>query len=201
MATPLSWLKPAVIVGTLAPMAALATLAATGGLGADPIATALNRLGLLTLILLVAALLATPLKTLFGWTWPLRIRRAVGVLAFVYAFAHVALYALVDQGAALGAIWADVVKRPFITVGFAAFVLLVPLAITSTDGAVRRLGFPKWKRLHRLAYVATALGALHFFLRVKKDVTEPVIYAIIIAILFGIRMMPTSAKKTTSPAR
>lgn len=199
MAPPLKGLQPAVIVGALTPLAALGVLAFTGGLGADPIAAALNRLGLLALILLVASLLATPLKALLGWTWPLRLRRAVGVLAFVYACAHVALYALVDQGAALDAMWADIVKRPFITVGLGAFVLLIPLAVTSTDGAVRRLGFPKWKRLHRLAYVATALGALHFFLRVKKDVTEPVLYALLIGLLFAARLV--SLKTRTSPAR
>jgi sulfoxide reductase heme-binding subunit YedZ len=182
-------------------MLALAGLAASGGLGADPIAAALNRLGLLTLVLLVASLGATPLKTFIGWTWPLRLRRALGLLAFACACAHVGVYALVDQGAALMAIWADVVKRPFITVGFAAFVLLVPLALTSTDAAVRRLGFPKWKRLHRLAYLATALGALHFFWRVKKDVTEPLIYALIIAGLLGLRLISKRGKQLTSPAR
>jgi sulfoxide reductase heme-binding subunit YedZ len=189
MATPLPWLKPGLVVGALAPMAAMVALAATGSLGADPIAITLNRLGLLALILLVASLTCTPLKLFFGWTWPLRVRRALGLLAFAYASAHVLLYVLVDQGLDLRAIVADVVKRPFITVGFAAFVLLVPLAWTSTDAAVRRLGFARWQKLHRLSYLASSLGAVHFFLRVKKDVSEPVIVVMVLAGLFGVRLI------------
>jgi methionine sulfoxide reductase heme-binding subunit len=189
VATPLPWLKPGLVVGGLAPLAALAALGAAGQLGADPIATALNRLGLMALVLLLASLTCTPLKLFFGWAWPLRIRRALGLLAFTYVAAHFLLYALIDQGAKLGDLVADVVKRPFITVGFVAFVLLVPLAWTSTDAAVRRLGFVRWQRLHRLAYVATALGALHFFLRVKKDVSEPMVYIIVLLGLFGVRVI------------
>ncbi len=189
MATPLPWLKPGLVAGGLAPLAALAALGATGQLGADPIATALNRLGLMALVLLIASLTCTPLKLFFGWTWPLRIRRALGLLAFTYVAAHFLLYAVIDQGAKLGDLVADVVKRPFITVGFLAFVLLIPLAWTSTDAAVRRLGFTRWQKLHRLTYVATSLGALHFFLRVKKDVSEPLVYIIILAGLFGVRLI------------
>jgi methionine sulfoxide reductase heme-binding subunit len=183
------WLKPGVVAGALAPLVALAALGATGQLGADPIATALNRLGLMALVLLLASLTCTPLKLFFGWTWPLRLRRALGLLAFTYVTAHFLLYALIDQGAKLSELVADVVKRPFITVGFVAFVLLLPLALTSTDAAVRRLGFVRWQRLHRLAYVATALGALHFFLRVKKDVSEPLVYVIVLLGLFGMRLI------------
>lgn len=198
MSTPLPWLKPGLVVGALAPMAAMIALAATGSLGADPIAIALNRLGLLALILLVASLTCTPLKLFFGWTWPLRVRRALGLLAFAYASAHVLLYVLVDQGLDLGAIVADVVKRPFITVGFAAFVLLVPLAWTSTDAAVRRLGFARWQKLHRLSYLASSLGAVHFFLRVKKDVSEPLIVVMVLAGLFGVRLIARARSTRTA---
>jgi sulfoxide reductase heme-binding subunit YedZ len=198
MSTPLPWLKPGLVIGALAPLTALALQATTGALGADPIAIALNRLGLLALILLVASLMCTPLKLFFGWTWPLRVRRALGLLAFTYAAAHVLLYALVDQGLDLSAIVADVVKRPFITVGFVAFVLLVPLAWTSTDAAVRRLGFERWQRLHRLTYVASSLGALHFFLRVKKDVSEPLVVVLLLAGSFGLRLIARA--RSTRPA-
>ncbi len=198
MSTPLPWLKPGLVVGALAPLTALALQAATGALGADPIAIALNRLGLLALILLVASLMCTPLKLFFGWTWPLRVRRALGLLAFTYAAAHVLLYSVVDQGLELSAIVADVVKRPFITVGFVAFVLLVPLAWTSTDAAVRRLGFERWQRLHRLTYVASSLGALHFFLRVKKDVSEPLVVVLLLAGSFGLRLIARA--RSTRPA-
>jgi sulfoxide reductase heme-binding subunit YedZ len=169
------------------PLAALALAAARGQLGADPIAAAMNQLGLLALVLLVASLAATPLKVLSGWTWPIRIRKALGLLAFAYACAHLLTYAGLDQGLDLGAIYGDITKRPFILAGFAAFTLLVPLAVTSTARMLKRLGFVWWKRLHRLAYVAGTLGVVHFFLRVKKDATEPLIYGALLALLFAVR--------------
>jgi methionine sulfoxide reductase heme-binding subunit len=185
---PLPWLKPGVFAGALVPLAAIALRAWQGRLGANPIAEALNELGLLALVFLVAALACTPAKTLLGWTWPVRLRRMLGLFAFFYACVHVLTYSGVDQGLDWAAIWKDVTKRKFIFVGFAAFVLLVPLAVTSTQASVRRLGFVRWKRLHRLAYVATALAAVHFFLRVKKDVREPLVYAVVLAALLAARV-------------
>jgi len=185
---PLPWLKPGVFAGALVPLAAIIVRGAQGGLGANPIDQALNQLGLVALIFLVAALACTPLKTLFGWTWPIRLRRMLGLFAFFYALLHVLTYSGLDQGLAWAAIWKDVTKRKFIFVGFAAFVLLIPLAATSTAGAVKRLGFARWKLLHRLAYVAAALGAIHFFLRVKKDVREPLVYAAVLGALLLIRL-------------
>lgn len=185
---PLPWLKPGVFAGALVPLVAIVVRGMQGNLGANPIAQALNQLGLVALVFLVAALACTPMKTLFGWTWPIRLRRMLGLFAFFYALLHVLTYAGLDQGLDWAAIWKDVSKRRFIFVGFAAFVLLVPLAATSTAGAVRRLGFARWKRLHRLAYLAPALGAIHFFLRVKKDVREPLAYAALLALLLLIRV-------------
>ena len=184
----LPWLKPGVFAGALVPLAAIIVRGAQGGLGANPIDQALNQLGLVALIFLVAALACTPLKTLFGWTWPIRLRRMLGLFAFFYALLHVLTYSGLDQGLAWAAIWKDVTKRKFIFVGFAAFVLLIPLAATSTAGAVKRLGFARWKLLHRLAYVAAALGAIHFFLRVKKDVREPLAYALVLCALLLVRV-------------
>lgn len=187
-AAPLPWLKPAVLVGSLTPLAVMIERGLRGDLGANPIGEALNQLGLLALIFVVAALVCTPLKTLFGWTWPLRIRRMLGLLGFFYAVLHVCTYAGLDQGFDWSAIYADVTKRKFIFVGFAAFVLLIPLALTSTNAAVKRLGFARWKRLHRLAYIAPILGVVHFILRVKKDEEEPATYAAILAALLAIRL-------------
>jgi sulfoxide reductase heme-binding subunit YedZ len=184
---PLPWLKPGVFAGALVPLAAILVRATRGELGADPIAQALNQLGLVALVFLVAALAATPLKTLFGWTWPIRLRRMLGVFAFSYAALHVVTYTALDQGFDWAAIWADVTKRKFIYVGFATFVLLVPLAITSTNGMVRRLGFVRWKQLHRLAYVATALAVVHFTWRVKKDMREPLAYGAVLTALLLVR--------------
>ena len=184
---PHPWLKPGVLVGALVPVAAIALGAWRGELGADPIAQALNQLGLVALVFLVAALACTPLRALFGWTWPIRLRRMLGVLAFVYAALHVTTYVALDQTFDWAAIFADVTKRRFIFVGFAAFVLLVPLAATSTNASVKRLGFAGWKRLHRLAYLAPALAVLHFVWRVKKDVSEPAIYGAVLAALLAVR--------------
>jgi sulfoxide reductase heme-binding subunit YedZ len=195
---PLPWLKPGVFVGALAPMIAILVRATQGELGANPIAQALNQLGLTALVFLVAALGCTPLKTTFGWTWPIRLRRMLGLFAFFYAVLHVSTYAGLDQVLDWQAIWQDVSKRNFIFVGLAAFVLLVPLAVTSTSGALRRLGYARWKRLHRLAYVAPVLGVIHFTWRVKKDVREPATYAVVLGALLLFRAAGYLRSRTSS---
>jgi sulfoxide reductase heme-binding subunit YedZ len=182
------WLKPGVLIGALVPLALLIVRALRHTLGADPIAIALNQLGLLALIFLLASLAATPLKLLFGLTWGLRIRRMLGLLAFFYATLHVGLYVAVDQGLDLGVILADVTERKFITAGFAAYVLLIPLAATSTQAMLKRLGARRWRRLHRLAYVSAVLAAVHFVWRVKLDVSQPAAYALVLALLLAIRL-------------
>jgi sulfoxide reductase heme-binding subunit YedZ len=185
---PLPWLKPGVFVGALVPVGAIVWHAGRGELGANPIAQALSQLGLMALVFLLAALACTPLKTFFGWTWPIRLRRMLGLFGFFYAVLHVSTYAGLDQVLDWPAIWKDITKRRFIFVGLAAFVLLVPLAATSTSGALKRLGYARWKRLHRLAYVAPALGVIHFVWRVKKDVSEPVAYGIVLGALLLVRV-------------
>jgi len=196
--TGLPWLKPGVLVGALVPLVVLVRAAYLHELGADPIAMALNRLGLLALVLLLASLSATPLKLMFGWAWPLRIRKLLGLLAFFYACLHFLLYAVVDQGLALAAIAKDVTERKFITVGFVALLLLVPLAVTSTAKMLKRLGAQRWKRLHRLVYVAAPLAALHFIWRVKKDLSQPLAYALVLGLLLGVRLLPNKRRAATS---
>jgi methionine sulfoxide reductase heme-binding subunit len=199
--TPLPWLKPAVLTGSLVPVGAILLRAWQGSLGADPIAQALNQLGLIALVFLVLALACTPLKLLFGWTWPMRIRRMLGLLAFSYALLHVSTYTILDQGLDWPAIWDDVSKRKFIFAGFSTFVLLIPLAATSTNRAVRRLGYIRWKQLHRLAYLAPALAVLHFIWRVKRDVREPMTYAVLLAALLLFRIVDYSHLAMRRPAR
>lgn len=182
------WLKPGLLLGGLVPLAVLGVRAARGTLGADPIAIALNQLGLLALIFLVASLAATPLKLVLEWTWPIRVRRMLGLFAFFYACLHFLLYAVIDQGLALAAIAADIAERGFIAVGFGAFVLLIPLAITSTAAMTKRLGAARWKRLHRLAYLAAILAVVHFLWRVKIDLTQPAAYAFVLAALLFTRL-------------
>ena len=182
--------KAAAWGAALAPLALLLLDAARHRLGANPIEAVLNRLGFWTLTFLALSLAPTPLRRWTGVGWPLRLRRLLGVTAFCYAALHFSWYLGVDQFFDLQAVGADVVKRPFITVGFATLVLLLPLAITSTDGWVRRLGFERWKALHRLAYAAALLGVLHFVWRVKADRLKPAVFAVVIAVLLLARLGP-----------
>ncbi|MBK9518260.1 MAG: ferric reductase-like transmembrane domain-containing protein [Anaeromyxobacter sp.] len=182
------WLQPLALAACAAPLLKLAADGATGGLGANPIEAGLSRLGFWTLTLLCLTLAATPLHQLAGLAWPLRLRRLLGLATFAYATLHFLWYLGVDQGLELGLVATDVVKRPFITVGFAALLLLAPLALTSTDGWVRRLGFRAWKRLHRLTYAAALLGVVHFAWRVKADRLVPSVFAAVLAALLLARL-------------
>lgn len=188
------WLKPGVLIGALVPLAMLVLEASRGMLGADPIAVALNRLGLLALILLWCSLAATPLKIVFGVTWPIRIRQLLGLLAFFYASLHFLLYAVVDQGLDFVAIVEDVIERRFITVGFLALLLLIPLAVTSPAAMLKRMGAASWKRLHRLAYVVAVLATIHFAWRVKKDFSQPIAYGVVLAVLLAVRFLPSKKR-------
>ena len=181
-------LKFGVGVAGLIPLAKITFDFLANRMGADRIAAALNQLGLWALILLLASLACTPLKILFDWNWPLKVRRMLGLLTFFYGCVHFAVYIGLDQGFAWDEIWKDIVKRQFMTVGFLALMLMLPLAVTSTNKMVKRLGFPRWKRLHRLAYVAAVAAIIHFKWRMKSDFREPALYAGILALLFLIRI-------------
>jgi sulfoxide reductase heme-binding subunit YedZ len=197
---PLVWLKPGVLTGSLFPLASILYRAARGRLGANPVAEALNELGLTALVFLILSLSCTPAKIVFGVTWPIRIRRMLGLMAFFYATLHVLTYAGVDQLGHFTAILEDVAKRPFIAVGFLAWLVLMPLAITSTAKMTKRLGAVKWKRLHRLAYLATLLGVVHFVWRVKKDITEPAVYGTILGVLLVVRVVDAFGAARPRPA-
>jgi methionine sulfoxide reductase heme-binding subunit len=182
-------LKVGVGVAAMVPVSVITYRFLTNALGANPIAEALNMLGLWTLILLLCCLACTPLKIITGWNWTLWPKKLLGLLAFFYACLHLLTYVGLDQFFAWGEIGKDIVKRKFITVGMAAFTLLVPLAVTSTKGMVKRLGFPRWKRLHRLIYVAGVLGVIHFMWRVKGEQNEPLIYGGVLILLLAIRVV------------
>jgi methionine sulfoxide reductase heme-binding subunit len=185
---PDAWLKPGVLIGGLVPLLALGVGAARGTLGANPIAEVLNQLGLLALIFLIASLAATPAKRLLGRSELLRVRRMLGLFAFFYASLHLLTYVLLDRLSEPGTLLEDLVKRPFISVGFAAWLLLVPLAITSTRAMVERLGFARWQRLHRLSYLVALLALVHFVWRVKKDVSEPLAFGVVVLVLLSLRI-------------
>lgn len=169
-------------------------LGLTDQLGADPQNTLERTLGLWALRFLIAALAITPLRRLGGPTL-IRYRRAIGLLGFYYACLHLTVYLVLDQGLDLAAIWADIVKRPYITVGMLAFTILVPLAVTSNNAMIRRLGAPAWQRLHRLVYVATAAAAIHFLMLVKAWPPEPLIYLGLVAALLLIRLWLYAQKR------
>jgi len=157
-------------------------------LGANPIEALLHACGLWGLRFLLVTLSVTPLRHITGWNWLLRFRRMFGLFAFFYVSLHFIVYAVLDQGVDLGAIIEDVVERPYITLGMAGFLLLIPLALTSTAGMMRRLG-RRWTKLHRLVYVIAILGCWHFYWQVKQDILEPLIYAGILLLLLGFRFV------------
>lgn len=182
------WLVPAVALGSCAPGLVVVVRAALGKLGPDPVATATNQLGLAALALLVASLLATPARLLTGATWPVAVRRVLGLAAFGHALAHLAAYAVVDRALDLAVLVEDALTRPFLMAGFAAFVAMVPLALTSTRRARDGLGATRWQRLHRLAYLAGVLGVVHYLLRVKADRSEPALYGAALVAGFVLRL-------------
>jgi methionine sulfoxide reductase heme-binding subunit len=171
----------------LIPLAELGARIATDTLGANPVEAVLHFTGLWALRLLLATLAVTPLRRLTGWAWLIRLRRMLGLFAFFYAVLHFAVYLVLDRELAFGEIVTDLTKRPYIIVGFAALVLLVPLAVTSTRGWVRRLG-RRWQTLHRLVYVIAILAVLHFCWLVKADLYEPLIYGAVLAVLLAARL-------------
>lgn len=186
--TQFAWLWRAVWLACLLPLLWLIAAGLRDALGANPIEYITRATGDWTLRMLMITLAVTPLRQLTGWHWLVRLRRTLGLYAFFYACLHLTTYVWLDQFFDIGGIVKDIVKRPFITVGFGAFVLLLPLAATSTNGMIRRLGGRLWQRLHRLVYAIGTLGVVHYWWLVKKDITEPVIYALVLAFLLGARV-------------
>lgn len=185
----LAAIKIGVFTLCLLPLARLGWGAYAELLGANPIEFITRSLGEWTLILLLITLAVTPLRRLSGLNWLLRLRRMLGLYAFFYAGLHLATYLWLDQFFDWAAIAQDIVKRPFITVGFAAFVLLVPLAATSHNRIIRMIGGKRWQKLHRSVYAIGILGVLHYWWLVKKDVTAPLYYAGMLVVLLGARLV------------
>ena len=188
--TTLRWLKAGLFFLCLLPFIQLLleTFSLAGmSLGANPIEELLHRCGKWGLKLLLITLLVTPLREITGWSWLIRFRRMLGLFSFFYILLHFLTYAVLDQGLSLGLIIEDVVERPYITIGMAAFLMLIPLAVTSTNAMMRRLG-RRWKKLHRLVYPIAILGVWHYYWQVKQDILEPLIYAGILALLLSYRL-------------
>jgi len=181
-------LKPLVFLLALVPAGWLAYRTYTNDLGVNPAETLQLETGEWALKFLLITLAITPLRRLTGWNRVIQYRRMLGLFAFFYASVHFLTYIVLDKYFAWGEMIADVAKRPFITAGFIAFVAMVPLAITSTKGWIRRLG-RRWQMLHRLIYVSGIAAAVHFVWKVKVPIGEPVYYAIVMALLLGFRLI------------
>jgi sulfoxide reductase heme-binding subunit YedZ len=186
-----SALKVVVFVLALLPLARLITGAFVypEWLGSNPAEFITRATGDWTLRFLLITLTVTPLRKLTGWGWLLRFRRMLGLFAFFYGVVHLSSYVSFDHVFEVGEIIKDIIKRPFITVGFGCLVLMLPLALTSANAMVRRLGARRWIALHRLIYIIAPLGVLHFWWMVKRDLTEPIIYALLLSLLLGYRIV------------
>lgn len=187
-------IKPLLFTLALIPAVWLLYAALTGNLGANPIEAVTRMLGDWALRFLLITLAVTPLKRLTGWGWLVRYRRMLGLFAFFYATLHLLSYLVLDQFFYWPEIWADIIKRPYITVGMLTFLLLLPLAVTSTHGWMRRLG-KRWQQLHRLVYLCAIGGVLHFYMLVKADTREPLLYGFILMILFIARVRIRPSQK------
>jgi methionine sulfoxide reductase heme-binding subunit len=181
------WVKPLVWVLCLTPLAYLGWLAWKSNLGANPIERVEHFTGDWTLRLIIATLAITPLRKLLHLPELIRFRRLIGLFAFFYACLHFTSYVFLDQFFDFPAILKDIAKRPYITAGFTGFVLLIPLAVTSTTGWIRRLGGKRWQNLHRLIYISAVAGVIHYYWLVKSDIRLPLFYGFLVAIELGYR--------------
>lgn len=180
-------LKPAIFVAALGPASLLAWQAWRGTLGANPVETLTHQTGLWALRFLLITLAVTPVRRVTGWVELVRCRRMLGLWAFFYAGCHFAVYIALDQAFGFDYIAEDIAERPYITVGFTGLVLLVPLALTSSAGMIRRLGGRRWRRLHRLVYASALCGVVHYLWLVKADIRHPLAYGAVLAVLLGAR--------------
>ena len=211
----MKWLKPPVFALALLPVVvliaeafsaqfptgpALSRLGLDQDLGANPVEYVQHATGNCTLIFLCLTLAVTPLRKITKQNWLIKFRRMLGLFAFFYGCLHFLTYLWPDQQFDVAGMMKDVVKRPFITMGFAAFVLMIPLALTSTAGMTRRLGGKRWQRLHRLIYVSAIAGVIHYLWLVKSDIRKPLMYAAVVTLLLAYRVLAAMRSRTARHA-
>lgn len=187
--------KIVVFANALVPLALVAYDGLYGRLGANPIEFFLRTTGVMTLLFLLVTLAVTPLRKMFSWNQLIKYRRMLGLFSFFYGCLHLITYSIFDKSLNIPAIGADIVQRPFIAVGMTAFFFLIPLAVTSTNGMIKRFGGKNWARLHRLTYVAAVLGVIHFWMIVKSDIFYPALFGLILAILLGYRIFAIQKRR------
>lgn len=198
---PKRYYKSVVFAACLVPLARLVGKGFQGDLGANPIEVITHSTGLWTLIFLLITLSLTPVRKLAAQPWLIQFRRMLGLFAFFYGSLHFLTYFWLDKFFDFHEIVKDVYKRPFITAGFTAFVLMVPLAITSTRSWIRRLGGKRWNVLHKLIYASATAGVVHFIWLVKKDLTQPIRYAVVLGILLGFRVITWGWRRFVTTTR
>lgn len=194
----LRWRRVALFLICSIPFAQLIYNALTDNLGANPIDAITRHTGSWTLIFLLVTLSVTPVRKIFAWNEAVRYRRMLGLFAFFYAVLHFTTFFVLDHFFDFNAILKDVMKRPYITAGFTGFVLLIPLALTSTAGMIRRLG-KRWQQLHRLVYITAAAGVIHFYWLVKADIRRPAQYGFALILLLGYRLLVGARAALTRP--
>jgi sulfoxide reductase heme-binding subunit YedZ len=191
--------KVVLLVNGAVPLALLAWDACHHGLGANPANYAILTTGMMTLIFLMLTMAATPVRKVFGWSWPGQYRRMLGLYAFFYGCAHFLLFFSLDRSFSVSSTLSEMAKRKFLIIGSLGLVLMVPLAVTSTNGMIKRLGGRRWRALHRLAYVAAIAGVIHYYMQVKADVRQPLVFAGVLTLLLGYRLWD-SWRRSTPPS-
>lgn len=181
--------KFVVLLNGAVPVALLAWDALQQRLGANPVNFAIHTTGMLSLIFLLLSLAITPAGRIGGWNWLIHFRRTLGLYAFFHACLHFALFFVFDRALSVGSTITEMLLRPYLTIGAAGLFLMIPLAVTSTNGMIKRLGAARWKRLHRLAYLAAIAGVVHYYMLVKADVRQPIAFAIVLSVLLGYRLV------------
>ncbi len=190
-----------VLVNAAVPGALLAWDAAHRQLGANPVNFAILTTGLLALIFLLLTLLVTPLRSLTGWNWIIFSRRTLGLSAFFYAAAHFLIFFFLDRGGNLASTLSEMVKRNYLIVGSLGLFVMLPLAVTSTNAMIKRLGGQRWRALHRLTYIAAIAGVIHYYMQSKKDVRQPLAFAAILVLLLGYRLLVAARKSQSAPVK
>lgn len=196
----LRFAKWLVLVNAAVPGILLAWDAGHHQLGANPVNFAILTTGLLALIFLLLTLLVTPLRKISGWNWIIFSRRTFGLYAFFYASLHFLIFFSLDRGFSLSSTLSEMVKRNYLLVGIVGLLVMVPLAVTSTNAMIKRLGGKRWRALHRLAYVAAIAGVVHYYMQTKKDVRQPLAFAAVLLILLGYRLMVHARSSQTATA-
>jgi len=196
----IQYAKLLVLVNGAVPLAILAWDAAHHQLGANPQNFAILTTGMMTLIFLILTMAVTPLRKVTGWNWLANLRRMLGLYAFFYGCAHFLLFFGLDRGFSVSSTLSEMAKRTYLVIGSIALIVMIPLAVTSTNAMIKRLGGKRWRALHRLAYVAAICGVIHYYMQVKADVRQPLVFAAVLTVLLGYRVVEYLRQRKPVPA-